>query len=89
MQALFRSQFKGMQEKEGGTRQDKSADLNIHQPSSLHTESVDPKVVWIARSLNAEVRPLQYEQDESTHTELSAAATERLTQITLAFSKAT
>lgn len=45
MQALFRSQFKDMQEKEGGTRQDKSADLNIHQPSSLHTESVDPKVV--------------------------------------------
>lgn len=38
MQALFRSQFKDMPEKEGGTGQDKSANLNIHRlPHSVQS----------------------------------------------------
>lgn len=80
MQDLFRSQFKGLQGKEGGTRQDTNQPIWIcilfllPTPLLLRESICRSKLVWSASSLTAEVSPLQYKNDESTHAEPSAAA---------------
>lgn len=80
MQALFRSQFKDLQGKEGGTRQDTSQPtwiciLFLSPTLLLLRKSIcRSKLVWSASSLTTEVSPLQYKNDESTHTKPSAAA---------------